>query len=63
MALILTKQNKQTKFEEKKMKIFLIFFSILKSLKSLASGKEHVRFPNHPDFDKFSDSRTGRDVR
>ena len=37
-----------------------IFFS---SVKSPASGKENVRFPDSPDFENLPDFRTGRDVR
>ena len=33
------------------------------SFKSPASKKEKVRFPDSPDFEKFPDFRTGRDVR
>ena len=40
-----------------------IFFSIFKSVKSTASGKENVRFPDSPDLENFPDFRTGRDVR
>ena len=52
-------------FKKKKLKkkievLFFIFFPILKSP---ASGKENVRFPDSPDFDNLPDFRTGRDVR
>ena len=33
------------------------------SVKSPTSGKENVRFPNSPDFEKVLDFRTGDDVR
>ena len=39
------------------------FFSIFKTVKSPASGKENVRFPDSPDFEIFPDFQTGRDVR
>ena len=43
-------------------KKFWIFFSILKSVKILASGKEKARFPDSPDFENLLDFQTGRDV-
>ena len=39
------------------------FLAIFKSVKSPASGKENVRFPDSPDFENLPDFRTGRDVR
>ena len=39
-----------------------IFFSIFNSVKSLAPGKENVRFPDSPDFVNFLDFLTGCDV-
>ena len=41
----------------------MIFSSIFKRVKSPASGKENVRFPDSPDFENLLDFRTGRDVR
>ena len=38
-------------------------FSFFRSVKSPASGKENVRFPDSPDFDNLPDFRTGYDVR
>ena len=35
---------------------------IFKSFKSPASGKENVRFPDSPDFEKLPDFQTRRDV-
>ena len=37
----------------------LIFFEIVKSP---ASGKENVRFPDSPDFENFPDFQTRHDV-
>ena len=42
---------------------FFDFFSIFNSVKSPASGKENVRFPDSPNFEISPDFRTGRDVR
>ena len=42
---------------------FFIFSSICKSVKSPASGKENVRFPDSPDFENFPDFLTRRDIR
>ena len=36
---------------------------ILKSVKSLASGKENILFPDSPDFEKFTDFLSGHDVK
>ena len=44
---------------EKKIKIISIF----KSVKSLVSGKEDVRFLDSPDFENLSDFWTGCDDR
>ena len=38
-------------------------FPISKSVKSLASRKENVRFPDSPDFEKKMDFQTKRDVQ
>ena len=43
--------------------VFDIFFDISKLLKSPASGKENVWFPDSPDFENLSDFRIRRDVR
>ena len=51
--------NKQTKKKMKKIDFFNIFISV----KSPVSGKENVRFPDSPDFEKSLDFQTGRDVR
>ena len=61
-------ENRQKKILKKKKieKIFDNFFflsSTFKSVKSPASGKENVRFPDSPDFENLPDIRTGRDVR
>ena len=40
--------------------VLAFFFS---SVKSPASGKENVRFPDSLDFENLPDFRTGRDVR
>ena len=59
-------ENKQKNLEKKKKNVFwnffLLFIKVLK-LKSPASEKENVRFPDSPDFEKLPDFRTGRDVR
>ena len=53
----------------KSSKPFVLFvsdkslFSIFKSVKSPAFGKENVRFPDSPEFENLPDFRTGRDVR
>ena len=39
------------------------FFSLFRSVKSLASGKKNVRCPDGLDFDILPDIRTGRDVQ
>ena len=54
-------ENKQKNLEIFFLK-FLLFLKVLK-LKSPASGKENVRFPDSPDFENLPDFRTGRDVR
>ena len=63
------KNLEKKKFEKKKIErfeeiFFLLFFSYtFKSVKSPASGKENIRFPDSPDFENMLDFRTGRDVR
>ena len=64
------KKNWKNFFEKKNgEKIFLGFFkfwifkNIFKSVKSPASEKENVRFPDSPDFENLPDFRTGRNVR
>ena len=42
---------------------FLEFFSICKSFKSPAYGKENVRFLHSPDFENLPDFQIGCDVR
>ena len=42
---------------------FFEFFFIFKSSYSPASGYENIRFPDSPDFEKFPDFRTERDVQ
>jgi hypothetical protein len=61
-------ENSGKNFEKKKIetKILIFFFfslNIFHSVKSPASGKENVRFPDSPDFENSPDIRTGRDVR
>ena len=58
---ILDQINKQKNLEEEKSekKVLILFFPFLKSP---ASGKENVRFPDSPDFEISLDFRTGYDV-
>ena len=49
-------------FETKKKSNFFWIFSTFTSVKSPASRKENVRFPDSPDFVNFPVFRTGRDV-
>ena len=44
------------------MKFFCFFFSFLNSVKSPASGKENVRFPDSLDFENSPDFQSGLDV-
>ena len=46
-------ENRQKNLEKK----------MIKSVKSLASGKENVRFPDSPDFENLPAFRNGCDVR
>ena len=56
--------NEQTKKMEKKIKtFFFIVFSVFKSIKSLAYGKENLWFLDSPDFEKNHDFLTGRDFK
>ena len=62
----INKQNINVEKKNKKIKILkkrIGSFSIFKSVKSLASGKEDVQFPDSPDFENLPDFRTGRDVQ
>ena len=65
MYLKINKKKIWKKKIEKKVwkKKVLIFSFIFKSVKSPASGKENIRFPDSPDFVNFPDIRTRRDVR
>ena len=45
---------------DKKIEKKCVFFEIVKST---ASGKENVQFPDSPDFENFPDFQTRHDVR
>ena len=55
--------NKQKKMEKKIKTFFFIVFSVFKSIKSLAYGKENLWFLDSPDFEKNHDFLRGRDFK